>query len=76
MLVLLCAPLLFCLLAAAQIPPVTHNTWTSGAPIPVGVFGPATAFLKGQIYLVGGYSGLGPENITQVVCTDACPSKN
>jgi N-acetylneuraminic acid mutarotase len=52
--------------SVAQIPAVTHNTWSSGAPIPTAVFGPATAVLKQQIYLVGGYSGLGPENITQV----------
>ncbi|MGD0823551.1 MAG: kelch repeat-containing protein, partial [Terriglobales bacterium] len=52
--------------AVAQIPAVTHNTWSSGALIPTPVFGPATAVLKRQIYLVGGYSGLGPENITQV----------
>jgi N-acetylneuraminic acid mutarotase len=58
--------------AVAQIPAVTHNTWSSGAPIPTAVFGPTTAVLIGpataavQIYLVGGCSDLGPENITQV----------
>ena len=52
--------------AQTQTPAVAHNTWTSGTPIPVGIFGPATAVLKSQIYLVGGYSGLGPENITQI----------
>lgn len=62
--------------AVAQSPALARNTWTSGAPLPVPVFGPATAVLKGQIYLVGGYSPLGPENITQIYnpTTDAWTS--
>ena len=35
---------------------VVHNNWSSGAPAPTAVYGPATAVLEGQIYLVGGCS--------------------
>ena len=45
------------LLTFAQVPPVNHNTWTSGAAIPTPVAFAAAAVLKNQIYLVGGYSG-------------------
>jgi len=39
---------------AAQTGSVTHNSWTSGAPIPTAVWFPATAVLGGKVYLVGG----------------------
>ena len=35
-------------------PTVTHNTWTSGTPIPTPVFYQAMGVLGGQIYVVGG----------------------
>jgi N-acetylneuraminic acid mutarotase len=39
----------------AQTPAVTHNTWTSGAAMPMPVWGPGgTAVLKKEIYVVGG----------------------
>lgn len=38
----------------AGIPAVTHNTWTSGAPIPTAVYFPATGVLKNEVYVVGG----------------------
>jgi N-acetylneuraminic acid mutarotase len=36
------------------LPAVTHNTWTSGAPLPTPVVSAAAAVLKSEIYLVGG----------------------
>lgn len=39
---------------AAQTETVSHNTWTSGAPIPTAVWFPATAVVKGDVYLFGG----------------------
>jgi N-acetylneuraminic acid mutarotase len=41
-------------LASAQIPDVTHNTWSSGAAIPTPVWGAAAGILKANIYVVGG----------------------
>jgi|HubBroStandDraft_2_1064218.scaffolds.fasta_scaffold40191_2 N-acetylneuraminic acid mutarotase len=38
----------------AQTPEITHNTWTSGAPLPTPVVAPAVGVLKDEIYLVGG----------------------
>ncbi|MGA2423895.1 MAG: kelch repeat-containing protein [Terriglobales bacterium] len=35
-------------------PAVTHNTWTSGSPMPTAAFLTAVGVLKGQIYVVGG----------------------
>jgi len=55
--------------AAAQsntkqpIPDVTHNTWTSGAPMPTALNWPTTGLIKGKIYVVGGYTG-GPATTT------------
>jgi len=46
-------------IAEAQNPAVTHNTWTSGAPIPTPVAFAAAAVLKNEIYVVGGYPGSG-----------------
>jgi len=43
--------------AAAQSPAVTHNTWTSGAPMPTALNWPATGVISGKIYVVGGYTG-------------------
>ena len=43
--------------ARAQAPLINHNTWSSGAAIPTPVWFPAgTGVIKGQIYLVGGYT--------------------
>ena len=36
------------------LPAVTHNTWTSGAPLPTAVITAAAAVLKNEIYVVGG----------------------
>jgi len=44
-------------LAKAQSPEVTHNTWTSGAPLATAVASPAAAVLKDEIYVVGGGNG-------------------
>jgi hypothetical protein len=41
-------------MAVAQAPAIAHNTWSSGAPLPTAVFSPATAMLKGKIYVIGG----------------------
>ena len=38
-------------------PAVIHNTWTSGAPMPTAVNWPAVGVIKGEIYVVGGYTG-------------------
>jgi hypothetical protein len=45
-------------IAASQDGPVvTHNTWTSGAPLPTAVAAPAgVGVLKGEIYVVGGFN--------------------
>ena len=40
--------------AAAQTGDVTHNTWTSGAPMPTPLVGSAFGVIKGKIYLVSG----------------------
>ncbi len=45
------------LVAVAQTPAVAHNTWTSGASMPVALDGTAVAVLKNQIYVVGGDTG-------------------
>ncbi len=52
-----------------QSPAVTHNPWTSGAPLPTAVWQPAgTAVLKGEIYVVGGRNtdGVGGIPDTQI----------
>ena len=43
-------------IAAPQIPAVTHNIWTSAAPMPIAVVGSVAGVLGGQIYVVGGGS--------------------
>ena len=41
--------------AAAEGPAITHNSWSSGAPMPVALKFPAgTGVIKGKIYVVGG----------------------
>ncbi len=45
--------------AAGQIPEVTHNTWTSGAPMPTPVAFAGAAVLKDEVYVVGGNLGPG-----------------
>jgi len=52
--------------AAKQVPAVTHNTWTSGAPMPTALLSSAAAVLKGQIYVVGGDNGSATVADTQV----------
>jgi N-acetylneuraminic acid mutarotase len=52
--------------AGAQIPAVTHNTWTSGAPMPTALAGSAAAVLEGQIYVVGGSNNTAAVADTQV----------
>ena len=43
--------------AQEQAPAVNHNTWTSGAPMPTAVWFPlGMGVIKGQIYVVGGYT--------------------
>jgi uncharacterized repeat protein (TIGR03803 family) len=36
-----------------------HNSWSTGAPVPVPVVNPAAAVLGNEIYLVGGYDSSG-----------------
>src|ERR1700690_581274 len=48
----------------AQAPPVAHNTWTSGAPLPTAVSSAASAVLKNEIYVVGGSGST--ENLADV----------
>jgi uncharacterized repeat protein (TIGR03803 family) len=36
-----------------------HNSWSTGAPVPVPVVNPAAAVLGNEIYLVGGYNSSG-----------------
>ena len=36
------------------------NTWSKGIPIPLGVTHGATAFINGEIWIIGGYSGDDP----------------
>ena len=42
-----------------QAPAVTHNTWTSGAPMPTPLAFSTAAVLKNQIYVVGGSDSTG-----------------
>src|ERR1022692_4252298 len=44
-------------LALAQTAAVTHNTWSTGAPMPTARVDPSVGVLRGQIYAVGGYNG-------------------
>jgi len=41
-------------LVKAQIPAVTHNTWTSGAPMITPRVGAAFGVIKGKVYVVSG----------------------
>jgi uncharacterized repeat protein (TIGR03803 family) len=47
---------------------VVHDSWSSGAPIPVPVSAPAAAYMNGLIYVVGGIQTTGgaPVNNNQV----------
>lgn len=56
-------------LASAQTPEVT-NKWTSGAPLPTPVWGPATAVLGGSIYVVGGSTASTGDSTTAVQVYD------
>lgn len=38
-------------------PAVTHNTWTTGAPLPTPVASAAAAVLQNEIYVIGGGDG-------------------
>jgi N-acetylneuraminic acid mutarotase len=49
-----------------QAPPLTHNSWSSGTPMPTAVFQPAVGVLGSLIYVVGGESGSGPISNTQI----------
>lgn len=40
----------------AQAPAVSHNTWSSGTPLPIPVWVPAVGVIKNQIYVVGGFN--------------------
>jgi N-acetylneuraminic acid mutarotase len=53
-------------LVTAQSPPVTHNSWTSGAPMPKPLAFSTAALLKNDIYVVGGYDGTGQVADVQV----------
>jgi N-acetylneuraminic acid mutarotase len=44
-------------LGKAQSPAVTHNTWTSGAPMPTPLAFSTAAVLKSEVYVVGGNNG-------------------
>ncbi len=61
------------------IPEVTHNTWTSGAPLPTPVNAAAAAVLKKEIYLIGGGNESGAVADVQVynpatnAWSSACP---
>jgi N-acetylneuraminic acid mutarotase len=47
-------------LVEAQSPEVTHNTWTSGAPMPTAVNWPSVGVIGSKIYVVSGYAGGAP----------------
>ena len=46
-------------LLEAQAPAVNHNTWTSGAAMPTGVFCSMAGVLSGEVYVVGGQDSSG-----------------
>lgn len=52
--------------ADRQAPPVTHNTWSSGAAMPTALNWPTTGVISGKIYVVGGYTGGPASTDTQV----------
>jgi N-acetylneuraminic acid mutarotase len=43
--------------AERQSPTITHNTWSSGAAMPVALNWPAVGVISGKMYVVGGYTG-------------------
>ena len=45
--------------AEDEAPAVTHNTWTSGAPMPTPLAFSTAAVLMNEIYVVGGNNGSG-----------------
>lgn len=44
---------------STQAPLVLHNSWSSGAVMPIAVHAAATGTVKGQVYVVGGVNTLG-----------------
>jgi N-acetylneuraminic acid mutarotase len=50
----------------AQTPEVTHNTWTSGTPLPTPVAFATSAVLENEIYVVGGTDSRGIVSDVQV----------
>lgn len=53
-------------LVKAQAPAVTHNTWTSGTPLPTPVVFATSAVLENEIYVVGGTGSTGIVSDVQV----------
>ena len=53
-------------LVNAQSPAVTHNTWSSGTPLPTPVAFATSAVLKNEIYVVGGTESTGIVSDVQV----------
>jgi N-acetylneuraminic acid mutarotase len=53
-------------LVNAQSPEVTHNTWTSGTPLPTPVVFATSAVLENEIYVVGGNDSTGIVSDVQV----------
>jgi len=53
-------------LAVAQTAAVTHNAWSTGAPMPTALVGSVAAVLEGQIYVLGGFNGSAIVADTQV----------
>lgn len=49
-----------------QVPAVTHNTWTSGTPMPTARLGAATGVIKGKVYVVGGASSTTVLNVNEI----------
>ncbi|HVM76337.1 MAG TPA: kelch repeat-containing protein [Candidatus Saccharimonadales bacterium] len=45
--------------AQAQVPPVNHNTWTTGTPMPTARFGTFTGVIGKNIYVIGGATNSG-----------------
>jgi uncharacterized repeat protein (TIGR03803 family) len=53
---------------SSTVPYVVHNSWSSPTAMPVGVAAPATGFINGNIYIVGGFesNGAAPVSNNQV----------
>ena len=47
-------------------PAAVHNTWTTGAPMPTALQGPATGVIKGKVYVVGGATSSAEISINQI----------